>query len=54
MHQCTENHIFAIKSSRNTKEKFRVGTKIGSVRLVETNNFLRVSLIHGFNAVCKM
>ena len=54
MQQCTENHIFAIKSSRNTNEKFRVGTKIGWVRLVETNNFLRLTSIHGFNAVCKM
>ena len=37
MHQCTENNIFALNSSTNTKQKFMVGTKIESVGLVKTN-----------------
>jgi len=35
----TENDMFALKLLTNTTHKFGVGTKIGSVGLVETNNF---------------
>ena len=42
----TENYIFALNSSTNTKTILRVGTKIGSVRLVETNNLFTPSLYY--------
>ena len=35
----TENHIFALKSSTNTKKSLGSAKKLGSVGLVETNNF---------------
>ena len=40
---CTENPICALKSSTPPKNIFRIGTKIGSIELVETNNFLRLT-----------
>ena len=37
----SENHIFALKSSMNTEKGLGLAQKIGSLGLVETNNFLK-------------
>ena len=36
---CSENHIFPLHSSTNTKKGTGSAQKIGNVGLVETNNF---------------